>query len=207
MAVPGFCDLATVDLYQGLLTGEEAAPGSWAPAHRESAGGSAELRRVAHASAVADALPTAVAGSGTPGPDDLPPALGSVHRFPFGSPCAVALRSGRVEDVPGDEMGFVQSTLAVPMVAHDTVVGLVQFSRTKGSEPFGERDRALATELAARAAVCIDNARLYRREHERALILQRSLLPPATPRPPGSTSPAAICPATPPPRSAATGST
>lgn len=67
------------------------------------------------------------------------------------------------------------------MVAHDTVVGLVQFSRTKGSEPFGERDRALATELAARAAVCIDNARLYRREHERALILQRSLLPPGDP--------------------------
>lgn len=181
MAVPGFCDLATVDLYQGLLTGEEAAPGSWGPAHRESAGGSAELRRVAHASAVSDALPPAVAGSGTPGPDDLPPALGSVHRFPFGSPCAMALRSGRVEDVPGDEMGFVQSTLAVPMVAHDTVVGLVQFSRTKGSEPFGERDRALATELAARAAVCIDNARLYRREHERALILQRSLLPPGDP--------------------------
>ncbi|MEV5577702.1 SpoIIE family protein phosphatase [Streptomyces parvus] len=181
VAVPGFCDLAAVDLYQGLLTGEEAAPGSWAPAHRESAGGSAELRRVAHASAVADALPTAVAGSGPPGPDDVPPALGSVHRFPFGSPCAVALRSGRVEDVPGDEMGFVQSTLAVPMVAHDTVVGLVQFSRTKGSEPFGERDRALATELAARAAVCIDNGRLYRREHERALILQRSLLPPGDP--------------------------
>ncbi|CAM5479684.1 PAS domain-containing protein OS=Streptomyces microflavus OX=1919 GN=Smic_53890 PE=4 SV=1 [Streptomyces microflavus] len=166
---------------RALLNGEEAAPGSWAPPHRESGGGSAELRRVAHASAVADALPTAVAGSGGPGPHDLPPALGSVHRFPFGSPCAIALRSGQVEAVPGDDMGFVQSTLAVPMVAHDTVVGLVQFSRTKGSEPFGERDRALATELAARAAVCIDNARLYRREHERALILQRSLLPPGDP--------------------------
>jgi serine phosphatase RsbU (regulator of sigma subunit)/anti-sigma regulatory factor (Ser/Thr protein kinase) len=75
----------------------------------------------------------------------------------------------------------VQSTLAVPMVAHDTVVGLAQFARTKGSEPFGDRDRDLAVELAARAAVCIDNARLYRREHERALILQRSLLPPGDP--------------------------
>jgi serine phosphatase RsbU (regulator of sigma subunit)/anti-sigma regulatory factor (Ser/Thr protein kinase) len=60
-------------------------------------------------------------------------------------------------------------------------VGLVQFARAKGSEPFGDRDRALAVELAARAAVCIDNARLYRREHERALILQRSLLPPGDP--------------------------
>ncbi|MER5985010.1 SpoIIE family protein phosphatase [Streptomyces sp. NPDC001787] len=187
VAVPGFCDLASVDLYQGLLSGDEAPPGSWGSPHGES-GGSAELRRVAHASAVADAMPTATAGpraaSGTEcgtGADGLPPALGSVHRFPFGSPCAVALRTGHVEDVPGDGLGFVQSTLAVPMVAHDTVVGLVQFSRTKGSEPFGERDRVLATELAARAAVCIDNARLYRREHERALILQRSLLPPGDP--------------------------
>ncbi len=185
VAVPGFCDLASVDLYQGLLTGEEASPASWGRHHQESGTGSAELRRVAHASAVSDALPEVFAagtGSGAEGAGDTgPPALGSVHRYPFHSPCAVALRTGRVEDVPGDERGFVHSTLAVPMVAHDVVVGLVQFSRTKGSESFGERDRALATELAARAAVCIDNARLYRREHERALILQRSLLPPGDP--------------------------
>ncbi|MET8745714.1 SpoIIE family protein phosphatase [Streptomyces sp. NPDC004728] len=174
VAVPGFCDLASVDLYQGLLTGDDAPPGSWDSLRQESVGGSAELRRVALASAVADVLPDTAAETGSP-------ELGSVHRFSFNSPCAIALRTGRVEDVPGDDRGFVQSTLAVPMVAHDTVVGLVQFSRTKGSEPFGERDRALATELAARAAVCIDNARLYRREHERALILQRSLLPPGDP--------------------------
>lgn len=180
VAVPVFCDLASVDLYQALLTGDEAAPGSWSPLPREAVGGSAELRRVAFASAVSDALPAA-SGSGPPGGPDGPPALGAVHRYPFGSPCAVALRTGRVEDVPADDRGFVQSTLAVPMVAHDTVVGLVRFSRTKGSEPFDDRDRALATELAARAAVCIDNARLYRREHERALILQRSLLPPGDP--------------------------
>ncbi|MYY03892.1 SpoIIE family protein phosphatase [Streptomyces sp. ATexAB-D23] len=180
VAVPVFCDLASVDLYQALLTGDEAAPGSWSPLPGEAVGGSAELRRVAFASAVSDALPAA-SDSGPPGGPDGPPALGAVHRYPFSSPCAVALRTGRVEDVPADDRGFVQSTLAVPMVAHDTVVGLVRFSRTKGSEPFDDRDRALATELAARAAVCIDNARLYRREHERALILQRSLLPPGDP--------------------------
>ncbi|MEE1756356.1 SpoIIE family protein phosphatase [Streptomyces sp. SP18CS02] len=171
VAVPGFCDLASVDLYQGLLTGEEAPPGR--------ADGAAELRRVAFASAVADAplVNRAVPGQGEPAPIDV----GAVHRYPFTSPCAAALRTGRVQAVPPAEGGLVQSTLAVPMVAHDTVVGLVQFSRAKGSEPFGERDRALAVELAARAAVCIDNARLYRREHERALILQRSLLPPGDP--------------------------
>ncbi|MGW8887754.1 SpoIIE family protein phosphatase [Streptomyces sp. NPDC055749] len=180
VAVPGFCDLASVDLYQGLLTGEEAPPGSWGPGDHES-GGSAELRRVAMASAVSDALSATAPECCPPDGGTGPPALGSVHRYPFNSPCAVALRTGHIEDVPGDDNSFVHSTLAVPMVAHDTVVGLVRFSRTKGSESFGERDRALATELAARAAVCIDNARLYRREHERALILQRSLLPPGDP--------------------------
>ncbi|UFQ17830.1 SpoIIE family protein phosphatase [Streptomyces huasconensis] len=172
VAVPGFCDLASVDLYQGLLAGDETPPGL--------ADGSAELRRVAFASAVADA----------PFPEGgAPVEVGAVHRFPFTSPCADALRAARPRLTTAEDDGsasrltggLIQSTLAVPMVAHDTVVGLAQFSRTKGSEPFGERDRALAVELAARAAVCIDNARLYRREHERALILQRSLLPPGDP--------------------------
>ncbi|MFF8839694.1 SpoIIE family protein phosphatase [Streptomyces sp. NPDC015130] len=184
VAVPGFCDLASVDLYQGLLTGDEAPPGRWGSSHDVGYGaGSAELRRVAFASAVSDTpLRTDEGhgtGSGCCGP--VPIQVGAVHRYPFNSPCAGALRTGRIRTVPGAEGELAQSTLVVPMVAHDTVVGLVQFSRAKGSEPFGERDRALAVELAARAAVCIDNARLYRREHERALILQRSLLPPGDP--------------------------
>ncbi|MEV4945148.1 SpoIIE family protein phosphatase [Streptomyces sp. NPDC053755] len=183
VAVPGFCDLASVDLYQGLLTGDEAPPGRWGSSHDVGYGaGSAELRRVAFASAVSDTptrAPLGAPGGGCCGTDTV--EVGSVHRYPFNSPCAGALRTGRLRTMPGQEGGLVQSTLVVPMVAHDTVVGLVQFSRTKGSEPFGERDRALAVELAARAAVCIDNARLYRREHERALILQRSLLPPGDP--------------------------
>ncbi|MEW1660074.1 SpoIIE family protein phosphatase [Streptomyces sp. NPDC093707] len=174
VAVPQFCDLASVDLYQGLLAGDEAPPGM--------TDGSAELRRVAFASAVSDApLP-----GGEPGEE--PVAVGAVHRYPFNSPCAAALRTAQAQVIPSRESDearelgpVVHSTLAVPMVARDTVVGLVRFSRTKGSEPFGERDTALAVELAARAAVCIDNARLYRREHERALILQRSLLPPGDP--------------------------
>ncbi|MEU2339359.1 SpoIIE family protein phosphatase [Streptomyces sp. NPDC006654] len=164
VVVPGFCDLATVDLYQGLLAGDETPPGL--------VDGSAELRRVAFASAVSD---EPFVGGGAP------VAVGAVHHYPFNSPCADALRTARPQYVPAADGDLVQSTLAVPMVAHDTVVGLVQFARTKGSEPFGDRDRDLAVELAARAAVCIDNARLYRREHERALILQRSLLPPGDP--------------------------
>ncbi|GGU72756.1 hypothetical protein GCM10010275_04160 [Streptomyces litmocidini] len=184
VAVPGFCDLASVDLYQGLLTGDEAPPGRWGNSHDVGYGaGSAELRRVAFASAVSDTPLRTDEGHGPDGGccGPVPIEVGAVHRYPFNSPCAGALRTGRVRTVLGSDGDLVRSTLVVPMTAHDTVVGLVQFSRTKGSEPFGERDRALAVELAARAAVCIDNARLYRREHERALILQRSLLPPGDP--------------------------
>ncbi|MEE4594798.1 SpoIIE family protein phosphatase [Streptomyces sp. DSM 41524] len=181
VAVPQFCDLASVDLYQGLLSGDETPPGL--------ADGSAELRRVAFASAVSDG-PVAFGDICRVNTveDPKPIQVGEVHRYPFNSLCAHVLRTAQVRVVPGRdgsealELGaMLQSTLVVPMVARDTVVGLAQFSRTKGSEPFGERDRALAVELAARAAVSIDNARLYRREHERALILQRSLLPPGDP--------------------------
>ncbi|MDH2393840.1 SpoIIE family protein phosphatase, partial [Streptomyces sp. HNM0663] len=159
--------------------GAGVGAGAGARGGRRGRGGVGELRRVAFASAVSDAPLATTPGCGVPG--SAPTAVGEVHRYPADSPCAGALRTARVQTIPGEDGSLVHTTLAVPMVAHDTVVGLVQFSRTKGSEPFGERDRALAVELAARAAVCIDNARLYRREHERALILQRSLLPPGDP--------------------------
>ncbi|WP_405983014.1 SpoIIE family protein phosphatase [Streptomyces sp. NBC_00158] len=180
VTVPGFCDLAAVDLYQGLLLGDDDRParpqGPGVPSLPDQGARrapSAKLRRVAFASAVSDAPLS--------GPGALV-AVGETHRYPAASPGAMVLRTARprLVDAAGPD-DLVQSTLIVPMVAHDTVVGLAQFSRTKGSEPFGERDRAVAVELAARAAVCIDNARLYRREHERALILQRSLLPPGDP--------------------------
>ncbi len=170
VTVPGFCDLAAVDLYQGLLDGEGAAPGPWSAA--DTGSGSGTLRRVAYASAVADA----------PFADGRAPVkVGTTHHFDFASPFASALRSGRPRLVDGEPGGLIRSTLAVPMIAHDTVVGVVQFTRTKGSEPFTDRDRSLAGELAARTAVSMDNARLYRREHQRALLLQRSLLPPDNP--------------------------
>ncbi|MGW1768006.1 SpoIIE family protein phosphatase [Streptomyces sp. NPDC002073] len=182
VTVPGFCDLAAVDLYQGLLLGDDDRPvrSAGAPTRLSAGAGglrmpSAKLRRVAFASAVSDAP---LSGPGSVGPV----AVGETHRYPATSPGALALRTARPRLVlGGGPDDLVQSTLVVPMVAHDAVVGLAQFSRTKGSEPFGERDRAVAVELAARAAVSIDNARLYRREHERALILQRSLLPPGDP--------------------------
>ncbi|MEU7453840.1 ATP-binding SpoIIE family protein phosphatase [Streptosporangium roseum] len=69
------------------------------------------------------------------------------------------------------------SFLVVPLKARGRVLGFVIFTRRPDSEPFEEQDIGLAEELAARTAVCLDNARLYNRERRTALTLQSSLLP------------------------------
>ncbi|WP_083974818.1 SpoIIE family protein phosphatase [Kitasatospora mediocidica] len=180
VVVPQFCDLATVDLYSALLSGE-SGPSLGGGAGGGPYDGSGELRRVAVSSVVGDA--SSVLG-GDPSPTDarLPSAEpGGTLCYPPRSPHARALRTGRSAiPEPGPDP-LLRSTLVVPLVARDVVLGLIQLSRAIGSEPFDARDVAIAEEIAARAAVCVDNARLYRREHERALILQRSLLPPGNP--------------------------
>lgn len=71
----------------------------------------------------------------------------------------------------------VHSLIAAPLLARGVVLGIVSFYRAQDPAPFGDDDRFLAQELATRAAVCIDNARRYTREHGMVLALQRSLLP------------------------------
>ncbi|CAM5471968.1 SpoIIE family protein phosphatase [Streptomyces hirsutus] len=60
------------------------------------------------------------------------------------------------------------------------------------SRPF-THDAYCWPEIAARAAVCIDNARRYSRERETTLTLQRSLLPRGLPGPRRWTPPPGIC--------------
>ncbi|MEU4093226.1 SpoIIE family protein phosphatase [Streptomyces sp. NPDC026673] len=75
------------------------------------------------------------------------------------------------------------SMIVTPLTVHGLVLGLAGFYRTGSSpEPFGDDDLSLATELASCAAVCIDNARRFTREHVVATALQRTLLPRATPQ-------------------------
>ncbi|OXY87429.1 SpoIIE family protein phosphatase [Streptomyces diastatochromogenes] len=71
----------------------------------------------------------------------------------------------------------VHSYLAVPLVARGEVLGALDLKRTRNPTPFDDDDAFLACELAARAAVCIDNARGYQTQRHAALTLQRSLLP------------------------------
>ncbi|MCX5441442.1 SpoIIE family protein phosphatase [Streptomyces sp. NBC_00063] len=71
----------------------------------------------------------------------------------------------------------VHSYLAVPLIAHGEVLGALDLKRTRNPRPFEQDDVTLATELAGRAAVAIDNARWFQSVRNTALTLQRSLLP------------------------------
>ena len=75
----------------------------------------------------------------------------------------------------------VGAALTVPLVSRGRVLGAVTVSQPAT----GAVDRALLVDLAARAAVALDNALLYRAERRTGLTLQRSLLPGAVPQPPG----------------------
>jgi Stage II sporulation protein E (SpoIIE)/PAS fold/GAF domain len=77
------------------------------------------------------------------------------------------------------------SMMIIPLRARGVIMGTVTLYRLGGSEPFTPADLSLATDLVSRAAVSIDNARLYTRERATALTLQRGLLPRQIPQVPG----------------------
>ncbi|MFE3626502.1 SpoIIE family protein phosphatase [Streptomyces goshikiensis] len=167
MAVPRLADYVTIDVPEAVLRGEESAH----PA--------TELHRaVVHG--VRDDCPFYPAGrrvelrAGTPhmrcldsGQEvlepDLSTAVGWIDQEPE--------HARRILD------RGVHSLVCVPLLARGVLLGIASFYRSRDPAPFGDDDSRLARELAARAALCIDNARRYTREHTLALALQRSLLP------------------------------
>ncbi|MET9873762.1 SpoIIE family protein phosphatase [Actinacidiphila glaucinigra] len=174
LAVPRFADFASVDLLDSVLHGEEPPPGP--------PGRGVELRRVAHRTASGRAPDAAV-------------DLGELDVYPEFSPPSRALATGRpvlsrlghpdftlwlaqnsLRDAKVQEYG-IHSVLAVPLRARGITLGVAVFIRWARPEQFTEDDLTLTEELAGRAAVCVDNARRYTREHSTALTLQRSLLP------------------------------
>jgi PAS domain S-box-containing protein len=70
------------------------------------------------------------------------------------------------------------SALIVPLRARGRVLGAISLVRGREREPFGDEDVAFVGEVAARAALAVDNARLYgeARAQERASDEARSLL-------------------------------
>ncbi|MFJ5706638.1 SpoIIE family protein phosphatase [Streptomyces sp. NPDC093105] len=84
------------------------------------------------------------------------------------------------------ERAGVHSYLAVPLIARGEVLGALDLKRDRHNPlPFDADDVLLAQELAARAAVSIDNARWYQSMRNSAVTLQRSLLPGDPPERPG----------------------
>jgi serine phosphatase RsbU (regulator of sigma subunit) len=71
----------------------------------------------------------------------------------------------------------VHTLIVAPLIARGVTLGVVLLGRAERPEPYDEADVRLVSDLVSRAAVHIDNARLYTREHNTAVTLQRSLLP------------------------------
>ncbi|MEU2674474.1 SpoIIE family protein phosphatase [Streptomyces sp. NPDC007164] len=171
IVVPRLADFATVDLAEPVLHGDE-------PTSTDT-----DMRR------------TAVRGIR----DNHPLyKVGRLINFLPSTPQARAFTTGRPELVPdlSAAPGWlaqdpertrtivdygVHSLITVPLQARGVILGMANFWRSEKPRPFEEDDLSLAEELVARAAVSIDNARRYTREHAMAVTLQRSLLPRALP--------------------------
>ena len=69
------------------------------------------------------------------------------------------------------------SMLMLPLVARGTILGFFACTRQAGFRRFDAYDTEIGMDFASRAAMFIDNARRYSREHATALTLQRSMLP------------------------------
>jgi serine phosphatase RsbU (regulator of sigma subunit) len=192
VAVPAFADGAVVYVAEHLLTPDEAA------AARSVRGMAA--RRLAGRLADTKLADPGLADLWVTDVDRLIPA-GEVVVFDPGTPVFQAMSTRqpvlfgqldprtaeRVKLRPGgpEALARYESFLALPLTAQGTVVGCLVFSRTAASLPFGPADLPQAEELGSRAAVRIDNARLYHRERRTARALQQGLLPPRPDAPPG----------------------
>ncbi|MDP9465720.1 MAG: SpoIIE family protein phosphatase [Actinomycetota bacterium] len=70
-----------------------------------------------------------------------------------------------------------RSALVVPLAARRQVLGVLSLFTDGSGRTYDDDDLVTAADLARRAALTVDNARLYQREHDVAEQLQRSLLP------------------------------
>ncbi|GAA0919806.1 hypothetical protein GCM10009549_38110 [Streptomyces thermoalcalitolerans] len=169
VAVPGFADFAAVDLPGAVLDGEEPEP-----FHTGTV-----LRRVALGAVHKDSSLYDVGAEIRFAP--LTPQARSLDsRQPVLEPVLAEAGGWLTQDPARSERilaAGIHSLIAVPLQARGETLGVVSFYRSGKPAPFEDDDLSLAQELAARAAICIDNARRYTREHNTVLALQRSLLP------------------------------
>ncbi|MFF2375338.1 SpoIIE family protein phosphatase [Streptomyces xiamenensis] len=171
--VPGFADLAGVDISGLMLGGDEpewTVPG-------------AQLRR----------LGGEIAGGEWPAEVYPPGARFRVEEFAdhrltadraLRDPLPEALRTTPLPP-PGAEPGPAAyqlpqgegSRMIVPLTARGQVLGALHLWRAPERLTFTLQDAWLGEEIGSRAALSLDNARRYTREHRTVESLQRSLLP------------------------------
>jgi signal transduction histidine kinase len=72
------------------------------------------------------------------------------------------------------DIGY-SSSMLVPMKVRNEVIGALQFVATHASRQYTEQDLELAQELAVRAAMAVDNARLYA-EAQQAITVRENFL-------------------------------
>ncbi|WP_239380493.1 MULTISPECIES: SpoIIE family protein phosphatase [unclassified Frankia] len=174
VVVPGLADWASVDLLESVRQGYEPVAGPFS--------GTVTLCRAAHQSII-EGRPEVVVelGQADVYPDYSPPArvlvTGRPALYQISDPVMARwVAADAVRTAKAREYGF-HSMLFVPLRARGATLGVATLARHRHPEAFEHDDLILADELAARAAVAIDNARRYTHERATALTLQRSLLP------------------------------
>src|SRR5262249_8012845 len=79
----------------------------------------------------------------------------------------------------------IRSVLIVPMTVGSRTIGALTMVNSESGRTFDEVDLEFAGQVAERAALAVEPARLYAERSQVALTLQRSLLPDALPEVPG----------------------
>lgn len=173
--VPRFADLAVIEVVDEVLRGADPPVGplpSGTPLRRAASGRCETL-----------------------GGDAAGRPPGGIRRLPLRTPYARAVADLRprlepltagtpwLDADPDGSRVLVEtgahSLIVVPLTLRGAVLGLVSLYRCGASEPFDEQDVSLAATATTRAALAIDNARRYEREHVIASTVQRRLLPQA----------------------------
>jgi PAS domain S-box-containing protein len=148
-----------------------------------------------------DKLRTVAVAAAEPGLESLAREMG--ERFPprpeAPAGAALAIRTGEgqlLAELPDAVLAAVaqdeehlallrrmglRSGLVVPLKAGGRVLGALTLIAAESGRVYGDDDLRLAEILASRAALAVENARLYEERSHIARTLQRSLLPPALP--------------------------
>jgi anti-sigma regulatory factor (Ser/Thr protein kinase) len=173
--VPHFCNVSGVLLLESLIGDDEL------PSHGPD--GSLPLRRIALLHDQKDPAWEAVFPTG------------EILRYPIHSPYYRCMNTGAPvleATISKSQAGEIArawrrkpvakllsgvSMLLLPLIARGTILGFLACTRLEGFRRFDAYDVEIGMDFASRAAVFIDNARRYSREHATALTLQRSMLP------------------------------